>query len=149
MRLSDLPSDTLVAWAAARIPELHGRPFLDTMTAMGVESAKGDLMGVVVFHNWEPESGTMQVSAAADDARWLLARKAVAEMRRYVFITCDCQKIWSITPRKNVRALRVVKAFGLTPEAILKRQLGDDDAVISGQFREQVYGQEVRSTKAA
>lgn len=147
MKLSDLPSDTLVHWAAARIPELQG-PF-DSMTAMGVESSKGDLMGVVVFHSWDPRSRTMQVSAAADDARWLLARSAVAAMRWYVFKTCDCQKIWSITPRANKRALRVVKAFGLTPEAILKRQLGDDDAVISGQFREQVYGEEGRKRAEA
>lgn len=149
MKLSMRPSAELVAWACERIPELHGRGFLETKTGMGVENAAGEVIGVVVFHNWDPEAGTMQVSAAADDARWLLAREAIRIMRHYVFIDCNCQKIWSITPMKNRRGLRLVRALGLTPEAVLKRQLAGDDAVISRQYREEVYGQEVRSATAA
>jgi hypothetical protein len=149
VKLSARPSAELVQWAAARIPELHGREFLDTVRAMGVEDNSGRLLGVVTFHNWDPDAGTMQVSAAADDARWLLARGAIASMREYVFVQCGCQKIWSITPRSNLRALRLVKALGLWPEAILKRQLGADDAVISRQFREEIYGQEIQTASAA
>lgn len=106
-------------------------------------------MGVVVFHNWDPDAGTMQVSAAADDARWLLARRAIAIMRHYVFIDCNCQKIWSVTPLKNKRGLRLVRALGLTPEAVLRRHLANDDAVISRQYREEIYGQEIRAASAA
>lgn len=150
MRLSQRTSAELVAWAAARIPDLHGRDFLDAVRAMGVETSDGRILGVVTFHNWDPDAGTMQVSAAADDARWLLARQAIEAMRRYVFVQCGCQKIWSITPRGNRRALRLVKALGLTPEAILYRQLGDDDAVISRQFREEWgHGKEVETACAA
>lgn len=149
MKLSTRPSAELVQWAAARIPELHGREFLDTHTGMGVEDSAGRILGVVCFHNYDPDAGTMQVSAAADDARWLLAREAIRVMRHYVFIVCDCQKIWSITPAKNRRGIRLLKALGLTPEATLKRHLKDDDAVISRQFREEIIGQEVRSSRAA
>lgn len=141
MRLSTLPSDTLVRWAAARIPELHGQPFPDNATAMGVESEKGDVMGVVCFHSWEPWNGTIEVSAVSEDARWLMARKAWAAMFDYAFLTCDAQKIWSRTPRRNERALRFLRALGFTYEAILPRQFGDDDAVISHRFREQYYEQ--------
>jgi RimJ/RimL family protein N-acetyltransferase len=138
-----------VQWAATRIPELHGREFLDKHAGMGVEDSEGRVLGVVVFHNWDPDGGTMQVSAAADDARWLLARQAIAAMRHYVFIGCGCQKIWSITPSDNKRGLRLVRALGLRPEAVLERHLGKAHAVISRQFKEEVYGQEVRSTRAA
>lgn len=137
MRLSKRPSAELVAWAAERIDILLGRGFPAGTTAMGVESDDGRVLGVVCFSEWSPENGTMQVSAAADDARWLLARSAINAMRAYVFDACGCQKIWSITPSNNPRALRLIKALGLTPEAILPRQFGEHDAVISRQFREE------------
>lgn len=143
-----MPSATLLAWAAARIPELHGQPFPDSATAMGVENTKGDLMGVVAFHSWEPWNGTIEVSAVSEDARWLLARKAWAAMFDYAFRDCGAQKIWSRTPRRNERALRFLKALGFSFEAILPRQFGDDDAVISHRFREEYYEQ-AKTAKAA
>lgn len=139
MKLSQRPSDELLAWAAPRIAEMHGQPFADNATAMGVESEDGEILGVVAFHSWEPWNGTIEVSAVSDDARWLLARKAWAAMFDYAFIVCNTQKIWSRTPLKNKRALRFVKALGFTFEAILPRQFGNDDAVISHKFKEEHY----------
>lgn len=141
MKLSQRGSAELLAWAAPKIKELHGQPFPDNATAMGVERDDGELIGVIAFHSWEPWYGTIEVSAVATDARWLLARKAIAAMYDYAFITCGCQKIWSRTPRSNERALRLVRALGLTYEAILPRQFGSDDAVISHRFREEHYEQ--------
>lgn len=106
---------------------------------MGVESDDGRILGVVAFHSWEPWCGTIEVSAVSEDARWLMARKAWATMFHYAFRVCDCQKIWSRTPRRNERALRFLKALGFTFEAILPRQFGSDDAVISHRFREEYY----------
>jgi RimJ/RimL family protein N-acetyltransferase len=148
VRLSPLPSVTLLSWAATRIPELHGQPFPENATAMGVESERGDLLGVVAFHSWEPWNGTIEVSAVSEDARWLLARRAWSAMFDYAFRVCDCQKIWSRTPRRNERALRFLRAVGFTYEAILPRQFGDDDAVISHRFREEYYVQ-AKSAHAA
>lgn len=148
MKLSQRDSKELLAWAAALIPCMHGQPFADTSTAMGVETDAGEIIGVIAFHNYDPWNGTIEVSAAATDARWLLARDAIEAMRRYAFIGCNCQKIWSRTPRSHTRALRLVRALKLKPEAILPRHFGNDDAVISSCFREQFYGQAER-TKAA
>jgi RimJ/RimL family protein N-acetyltransferase len=148
VRLSQLPSATLLAWAAPRIPELHGQPFPDAAQAMGVESEAGDILGVVAFHSWEPWNGTIEVSAVSEDARWLLARKAWAAMFDYAFLACNTQKIWSRTPAKNERALRFLKALGFTREAVLPRQFGDDDAVISSKFRERHYEQATRAHAA-
>lgn len=145
MKLSERPQAELLSWAAARIPELHGQPFPDEATAMGIESEAGALLGVVAFHSWEPWNGTIEVSAVSEDARWLLARKAWAAMFDYAFITCDCQKIWSRTPRRNERALRFLKAVGFVYEAILPRQFGNDDAVISHRFREEYYGVQAKA----
>lgn len=148
MKLSQRSSEELLAWAAPLIPCMHGQPFGENATAMGVESAAGEIIGVIAFHNWDPWNGTIEVSAAATDPRWLLARGAIERMRAYAFLDCNCQKIWSRTPRSHERALRLVRALKLKPEAILPRHFGSDDAVISSCFREQFYGQAER-TKAA
>lgn len=148
MRLSQRPSAELVAWAAERIECMREFGAPRNATAMGVEDSTGRVVGVVLFHSWEPDFGTIECSAAAADARWLLARAAIARMWEYAFVTCNCQKIWSRTPARNKRALRMLKALGFTYEAVLKRQCGEDDAVISYRFRESYYGQ-ARSAVAA
>jgi RimJ/RimL family protein N-acetyltransferase len=139
MRLALRPSEELLAWAAPRIAEMHGQPFAESAKAIGVERNDGTLVGVVAFHSWEPWNGTIEVSAVSEDARWLLARDAWRWMFDYAFRACDCQKIWSRTPRRNVRALRFLRALGFTQEAVLPRQFGSDDAVISHRFREEYY----------
>lgn len=141
MKLSQRPYRELLAWAEPRIAELHGQGFPDNATAMGVESEAGDILGVVVFHTWEPWNRTIEVSAVSTDARWLLARKAWASMFDYAFNACETDKIWSRTPARNERALRFLKALGFVPEARLPRQFGTDDAVISARYREQHYVQ--------
>lgn len=128
-------SAEMLAWASERIAEMHGQPFPDGASAIGVESEDGKTMGVVCFHSWEPWNRTIEVSAIAEDPRWMRARAAFDMMFRYAFYVCECDKIWSRTPRRNERALRFVWGLGFEPEAILSRQFGDDDAVISRMFR--------------
>jgi RimJ/RimL family protein N-acetyltransferase len=130
-------SAELLAWGAERIATMHGRPFPQKATAIGVESDDGRIMGLVAFHDWMPEHKTIQVSAVADDARWLRAREAWDLMFRYCWDICKVEKIWSATPAKNARALKFVLGLGFKREAVLERHFGDDDAVISRMFREE------------
>jgi RimJ/RimL family protein N-acetyltransferase len=129
-------SDDLVMWAAERIENMGGAPFSDGARAIGVESDDGRMLGVVVFSDYYPQYGTMQVSFAADDPRWLRARGAIETMHRYAFETCGVHKLWSLTPVENARALRaVVRGFGFTPEAVLEHQFGvGRHAMLSRKF---------------
>lgn len=126
----------MVAWAEERIAELHGQGFPDATTAIGIEDSEGRILGVVAFHSYEPWNRTIEVSAVADDPRWMRAREAWRLMHRYAFDVCGVDKIWSRTPARNERALRFLRALGFKREAVLKRQFGDDDAVISCKFKE-------------
>lgn len=144
VKLSQRPSDELVAWAAERIPSLMGRGFPTGATAMGVETNAGELIGVVVFSEWSPEHGTIQVSAASIDPRWCMARDAFDTMWRYVFEVCGCQKAWAIVARSDERTLRFLRAQRMTFEAVLPRQLGRDDAVIARRFREDYIAEKRR-----
>lgn len=138
----------MVEWAAARIPELHGQGFPDGTTGIGVADKDGAILGVVCFHSYEPWNRTIEVSAVAEDARWLMARAAWATMFDYCYLVCNVDKIWSRTPAKNERALRFLRALGFEREAVLPRQFGDDAAVISAKYRERHYEQ-AKAAKSA
>ena len=141
-------TDEMVRWAAGRIPELHGQGFPDGTRGIGIEDESGRILGVVCFHSYEPWNRTIEVSAVAEDARWLMARGAWATMFDYAYEGCGVDKIWSRTPAKNARALRFLKALGFEREAVLPRQFGDDAAVISAKYRERHYEQAQSARRA-
>lgn len=123
-------------WVAARIPQMHGYPFPESSVGFGIEDAGGRLLGALVYHEWQPNAGTIQASWATVDPRWALAREAWHEMFMYAFEACGCHKIWGATPRSNERSLRFLRGLGLHFEAILEKHFGpDEDAVISSIFR--------------
>lgn len=128
----------LTAWAAARIPNMRGDPFPDSATAAGV-AIEGKLAGVVVFSDWRPHWRTMQVSAVAEDARWMRARDAWDWMFDYAFLDCDIDKLWSVTPASNRRALKFVWGLGFVKEAVLERHFDTEDAIISRLFADDYY----------
>lgn len=153
MRLVLDRSPQVCAWAAGLIPHMGGLPFPDTAVGLGVE-ADGKLIAAMVLSDWQPMHGTMQGTFAAIDPRWALAREALAWTFDYVFRECGVTKLWSVTPTSNKRALRLARHLGLMPEAILKRQIGGEDAVFSSLFGHDYYArraclQQRQSTKAA
>ncbi len=137
MRLVLDRSAELLEWGAKRIVTMYGRPFPPGATAIGVAGDDGRVMGIIAFHDWQPEYRTIQVSAVADDPRWMRARDAFDAMWRYCWDVCTVDKIWSATPARNTRALRFVRGLGFEQEAVLERHYGDDDAIISRIFREE------------
>ena len=97
-------------------------------------------IGVVTFHDYQPIYRTMQVSAIAEDAGWLRARKCWSEAFDYVFKTCGVNKVWSLTPHDNTRAIRFVQALGFTPEAVLRDQFGPGlHGIMSAKFMHEHY----------
>jgi RimJ/RimL family protein N-acetyltransferase len=142
-------SAELVAWAAQRLPVVREQGFPSGASAIGVEAEDGRLMGVVVFHDYQPAYGTLQVSAVAEDPRWMRARDVFALMFDYAFRHCGARKLYSVTPASNQRALRFVWGLGFKPEARLQLQLGADDAVISRLFVWEHYGEQTKTAHAA
>lgn len=73
--------DAVADWVAARIPGAS-RGFGDCV-AFGVEHG-GKIVAGAVFHNWSPEWRAVEMSAAADDRRWM-TRKVVSGLLGYGF----------------------------------------------------------------
>lgn len=149
MRLVWDCSEAALSWAATRIPNMHGRGFHEAARACAFVRDDGAIAGVVAFHDWQPEYRTIQVSAASDDARWLLARQCWLDAWDYAFRACGCDKVWTLTPHDNIRALRFVRALGFTAEAILDHQFGrNKHAVFSRRYSWDHYEQATRSRAA-
>jgi RimJ/RimL family protein N-acetyltransferase len=120
------------AWVADKIP--HVSEF-GACEALGVTDGQSIVAGVV-FHDYQPACGTIQVSVAATNPRWA-TRAIIKEILSYPFHQLKVRKVWSAMPLKNERAIKFNKGIGFKQEAVLSHQFGDDHAVITRMFKKQ------------
>lgn len=122
-------------------------------TAIGVVDKDDTLIGGVVFNNYRPEFGNIEVSFASDRADWLTPR-LVRGILHYPFYQLGCQRITSVTPKRNRPARQFLQKFGFKHEGTIRRGLGDDDAIISGLLLKEwqehrFHGRKSQSTRSA
>lgn len=113
----------VAAWVAQRIPGCE-RGWGDCQ-ALGVEHNQ-QIVGGLVFHNWVPEHGVIEMSGASTDSRWL-TRTVVNTALNYVFDEIGCQMVIAQQDPENKRATRVWKALG-AQEIIIPRLRGRNNA---------------------
>jgi RimJ/RimL family protein N-acetyltransferase len=130
-----------IIWGSAREPELNialgewcrrkvglARPFV-SFTSLGVFDDDGELHGVTVFHNWDPEAGVIEVSGASSSARWL-PRPVLYEMHAYAFNQLGCQAIVMRVAPENARIQRILRAYGYEETRIRRLRGRDQDDLI-------------------
>lgn len=141
-------------WVAARIWGRTGA--FDSFKAMGVASANGRLVAGLVFHNWEPDAGVIEVSAAAVDRKWLTRRVATAAMT-YAFKDCACQMVTARHDERNTPARKIWVALGSTETRIPRLYGRDADGIVAtltdeawaaSKFNEVNHGQTPRASAA-
>jgi RimJ/RimL family protein N-acetyltransferase len=98
-------------FVAAMIPHVRRLGFGPNVRAIGVIDEDGTLLGGMVYHNWDPEAGIIEMSGAAVSPRWL-TRRTLAAMFSYAFGVCSVQQIMMRTPIENERVLRQLAAYG-------------------------------------
>lgn len=99
-------------------------------TCIGVTDASGIIAGVA-FHDWQPDAGTIQLSAYAKSARWL-TRDVIGGIMEYPFGQLDCQMITAQTSVDNTRTRKLWRRLGAR-EFVIPRLLGreKDGAVLT------------------
>lgn len=108
-------------WVARHIDHMRGDFGLST--AIGVMDDDLNPLAGVVFHDYQPAYGTIQLSAAATSPRW--ARKSVIrDILGYPFRELKVHKVWTATQHENLRAIKFNKGIGFTQEATLKDHFG-------------------------
>jgi RimJ/RimL family protein N-acetyltransferase len=80
-------------------------------------------MAGVVFHDYQPEFGTIQLSMAADNPMWA-RRENLRGLLSYPFEQLGVHKVWTATPHDNEAAIRVNLHIGFKKEATLAHHFG-------------------------
>jgi RimJ/RimL family protein N-acetyltransferase len=96
--------------------------------AIGSVDSDGKLIGGVVYHNYQPEAGTIELSAAATTPRWL--NKLVLDgIFSYPF-AINCQMALMRVSARNTRLHRQFDALGLRRHPIPRLYGRDEDGII-------------------
>jgi len=129
LRLVSGPFSPLVAqWVADQIG--HGLDW-GPCEAIGVVDKHDNLIGGVVFNQYQPQYRNIEVSFASTRANWLTPN-LVTGILSYAFDQLDCNRITSLTPKKLRKARQFLQKFGFKHEGTVRFGYGDDDAIISG-----------------
>lgn len=120
----------VAAWVAAHIPLMQGQAF-GPNRAMAVMSDRDEMLGGVVFHNWQPAYRNIEVSFASTGPRWL-TRDLIQAILSYPFDALRVQRLTAVTPRQARPARQFLEKFGFRREGLVRHGFGTDDAVISG-----------------
>jgi RimJ/RimL family protein N-acetyltransferase len=90
-----------------------------------------NLIGGVVFNQYQPQYRNIEVSFAASRSNWLTP-SLVTGILRYPFQQLGAARITSLTPKRLRPARQFLSKFGFKHEGTIRRGYGDDDCIISG-----------------
>lgn len=126
MRLEYGSNPNIAAWVADRAP--LERPIFDRGYTIGIFGTDGGLLGGVVYHDHRPSYGTVQLSGAIDS--WVAAGPQTArDILAFAFEKLGVFKVWTQSGLSNVRALRLLRAYGFKQEAVLAHEYGAEHCV--------------------
>ncbi|WP_077960835.1 GNAT family N-acetyltransferase [Ensifer adhaerens] len=91
------------------------RGFAD-FTTMGVLENDALVAGVV-FHNYAPEAGVIELSASSTSKRWL-TRPVLKAMFGYPFDEVGCQMVVLRVSERNSGMIAIAERFGFSPHRI-------------------------------
>jgi len=112
-------SEFVARWTADLIPHVSD---FGPCIAIGVVS--GDrLIAGVVYHDYQEQHGTIQLSMAAISPLWA-TKENIAELLRYPFEQLGCYKVFTAMPADNEKALKVNAHIGFKREAVLAHSFG-------------------------
>jgi len=97
--------------------------------SIGVIDKDGQLVAGFVYHNWEPETGIIEVSGASTTPRWM-NRRVYQVIYDYPFITCGCQMIIQRNSVKNERVNQVLRRWGYNEIYVPRMKGRDEDGIV-------------------
>jgi hypothetical protein len=122
--------DEIVArFVAQLIPSCRERGFPQASKAIGI--IKGvELIAGVVYHNYEPEAGIIEISGAALPGYQWVTRETLKRSYVYPFLTCGVQMIVQRTPAEDERLLGMLAALNYSLIKVPRMFGRDKDGVL-------------------
>jgi len=113
---------------AMLLPNVRSRGF-GKCAAIGVIDEDGKLIGGLVYSNWNPEAGIIEIHGAAIHPRWL-TRETIRHMYQFPFHQLGVQMIVQQTPAENIRLLRQLAAYNYSFIKVPRMFGRDKDGVL-------------------
>lgn len=113
-------------------------------TSMGVV-LKNKLISGLIYHNYSPEAGTIEITGAAINRRWL-TRPVLYKMYEYPFEQIGCQMVVQRNSENNTHLNNILRRYGFS-EYRIERMRGINEAEIvftltKEQWKENGYHKE-------
>lgn len=106
----------------------HAGAFRD-YTAMGIFEPGGRMVAGLVYYDYDRSAGVIQVSGAADTARWL-TKPVLWEMFNFPFNEIGCQALVMRVDPGDRRLERILSAYGFEKHVLPRMRGRDrDDAI--------------------
>lgn len=95
----------------------------------------GKLVGGIVLHDVRDTS--CAIAIAVQTPRWC-TQERLGEMFKVVFDELDKKFIYTLTPSRNTRALRLAKGLGFQQDGRMRKTAdgGEDDTIVMGMTRQ-------------
>lgn len=103
----------IAQFVALRVPHCR-RGFGAKITTLGITAGEGEqetLIGGVVYHNYDPDAGIIEISGASDTPTWL-TRNVIRRIFDYPFLEAQVQMVIMRTREDNVSIARILRAYG-------------------------------------
>ena len=113
----------LAQWLEARLQA--PRPFRQPFSTIGVFD-EDELVAVLLFENYRPEDGTVEVGGAATTRRWM-TRAVANALAKFIFGDLDCQMAIFRTSERNKSLSMLMKRAGFEL-IVIPRLRGRDEA---------------------
>ena len=116
----------------------------------------GNLVAGVVYHNWHPESGVIELSAASITRKWL-TRERLCAIFEYPFGQIRCRMAVARIGEHNARARRIWRSLGADEYVIPELRSPNEAEVIytlsadrwrNSKFAGNTHGQTKRAKAA-
>jgi RimJ/RimL family protein N-acetyltransferase len=127
--------EIVAAWVSERIPDVREHGFTEG-AAIGVLSQDGKrLIAGVVYTDYQPECGTIQLHIASDGPMWA-RRSTIRELLAYPFYQLDIFKCWVLIPSDNEKSLKATKHIGFEVDGELEHHFGKNrHGIIKKMFK--------------
>jgi RimJ/RimL family protein N-acetyltransferase len=127
--------DELVADFVARAKIASGftrhAGFPERVRAIGIANDDNELIAGIVYFNYNPDAGTIEMSIEAlPKQRWLMPT-TLAVMFQYPFLVCGCQMLITKTSARSEHVLRMLAAMNFKLILVPRSGGRDEDGVLA------------------
>ena len=130
MRLVYGPQEPLKAFIERNIPRCATRGLPQSGKAIGVINRANQLVGGFYYHDYDPDAGTIEISGASVEKRWL-TKEILKGLFSYPFDGLGCQLVAMRHSAKDKALARMLRAYGFSQVTIPRLFGRDDDAIVS------------------